>query len=120
MGGFLALPGHSRGLQNACRVLPKPRTLGEAEISCGMVRGGVARLRGFLKGSERPEAGCLGELARKVYMAGSRLALALYISLLSIRTLTANLQPENPYVEGDFGIMDKRMQTTVYDLGFRV
>ena len=42
----------------ACRVLPKPRTFGEAEISCGMVRptmagggGGVARLRRVCKGS---------------------------------------------------------------------
>ena len=48
---FQALPGASRGLQGLPRasnsekhcfeqknVLPKPRTMGEAEISCGMVR----------------------------------------------------------------------------------
>ena len=64
VGGFQALPGRSRGFGGAstktpgayrglrgvqgpsrhrsknapCRVLPKPRTLGEAEISCGMIR----------------------------------------------------------------------------------
>ena len=69
VGGF-AVPGGSRGLRGLqrkvrpaayCQSLePWARLKFHAGWQGGVVGHGSARLMGFLKGSERPEAGCLG------------------------------------------------------------
>ena len=79
--------------------------------------GGVARLRrvckgelrGFLKGSERPEAGCLGEYIGIIwgYLGG-------YIGRMEKKMETTIIYRDYLGIFGGYiGIMEKKMETTI-------